>query len=245
MTGDKFLRGLLSPIPTRAVLHVLQSGYAADFVLGWSVESLNGLRNRSTAAGRLRAADPEFVHALELMREIQVAGGVSIGVEPGKTEGDTTVVVFGRENLSPEALEKSAALRRLLDLPADQTSFRIVTSPVRAAKGALAMQPRSLLQVMMTLSSFVDVPPEHVAEQRAVPGVEKAADASSGLGVRIHHSRKRPADSYAAVQHRGVWFWVDDRDWHTKRVFVLIMFLFTLSDTSDAESLPVLTIPTS
>jgi hypothetical protein len=48
-----------------------------------------------------------------------------------------------------------------------------------------------------------------------------------------------------AVRHRGAWFWVDDRDWRSKRVFVLIMFLFTLSDTAADDRLPVLTIPTS
>ncbi len=131
MTGDKFLRGLLSPIPTRPYSTSCNRVTRPISSSAWSVESLNGLRNRSTAAGRLRAADPKFVHALELMREIQVAGGVSIGVEPGKTEGDTTVVVFGRESLPPETLEKSAALRRLLGLPADQTPSG--SSPRRGA----------------------------------------------------------------------------------------------------------------
>ena len=39
MTGDEFLRGLISPIPTASILYTLQSGYPADFVLGWTVES--------------------------------------------------------------------------------------------------------------------------------------------------------------------------------------------------------------
>jgi hypothetical protein len=45
LTGDKFLRGLMTPIQPSSVFFLLQSGYAADFVMALSVESLNGLRN--------------------------------------------------------------------------------------------------------------------------------------------------------------------------------------------------------
>mgnify|MGYP003693710369 CR=1 FL=1 len=31
LTGDKFLRGLISPIPTASILYTLQTGYAARF----------------------------------------------------------------------------------------------------------------------------------------------------------------------------------------------------------------------
>ena len=63
MTGEKFLRGLITPIDPKNIFFMLQSGYAADFLLGLTVESLNGVRNRSTAAGAVREADPEFVRA--------------------------------------------------------------------------------------------------------------------------------------------------------------------------------------
>ena len=63
MTGEKFLRGLITPIDPKNIFFMLQSGYAADFILGLTVESLNGVRNRSTAAGAVREADPEFVRA--------------------------------------------------------------------------------------------------------------------------------------------------------------------------------------
>ena len=52
MTGEKFLRGLITPIDPKNIFFMLQSGYAADFILGLTVESLNGVRNRSTAGGR-------------------------------------------------------------------------------------------------------------------------------------------------------------------------------------------------
>ena len=244
LTGDKFLRGLISPIPTKSILSTLQSGYAADFVLGWTVESLNGLRNRPAAPGVPGEADPAFVRALDLMREIQVAGGINLGVEEGKDKGET-VAVFRAENLPPTTTEKSTELRGLLGLPTQQLRSRVITSPGRGPAGELALQPRSLLQIMQAMSLFVEVPPEHLAQQWAVPGVEMAAELNSGSGVRIRYSREKPADAYAAVQYQGYWFWIDQSDWRTKRALFLVILLFTLTDTGGGEHLPVLTIPTN
>lgn len=71
MTGQKFLRGLMTPIEPKNIFFMLQSGYAADFILGLTVESLNGAHNRSATAGTVREADPEFVRVLQLLREVQ------------------------------------------------------------------------------------------------------------------------------------------------------------------------------
>ena len=65
MTGEKFLRGLITPLDPKNIFFLLQSGYAADFILGLAVESLNGVRNRSTAGGAVREADPDFIRALD------------------------------------------------------------------------------------------------------------------------------------------------------------------------------------
>jgi hypothetical protein len=46
LTGEKFLQSFLTPIHPAKVFSLVQSGYAADFILELSVESLNGLRNR-------------------------------------------------------------------------------------------------------------------------------------------------------------------------------------------------------
>jgi hypothetical protein len=60
-------------------LPMLQSGFAADFVLSMAVESLNGVRNRSTAAGAVREADPAFQQAIALLRDVQAAGAFGTG----------------------------------------------------------------------------------------------------------------------------------------------------------------------
>src|SRR5215471_7684173 len=118
-TGDKFLRGLITPLDPKNVFFLLQSGYAADFILGLAVESLNGVRNRSTAGGTVREADPDFVRALNLMREVQAAGAFGMRVEEDKVKGSTGVVFFRRDDVAPDIAEKGAEIRRLLKLPQD------------------------------------------------------------------------------------------------------------------------------
>ncbi|MGH7789289.1 MAG: hypothetical protein ACRERC_20635, partial [Candidatus Binatia bacterium] len=243
LTGEKFLHSLILPIPTTSVLYTLQSGYAADFVLTWAVESLNGLHNRSSALGAQRDADPMFAHALELLRDIQSNGGIDLGVEEGEGKQGTTVAIFRAENLAPSTIEKSAELRALLRLPAKQSRFRVITSPGPGPSDVLTIQPRSLLQVMQAMSAFVEVPAEHLAQQWAAPGAETGVGGASGAPMRIRQSPEEPVNPYAAVQYQEHWFWIDQSDWRSKRALVLAMLLFKLTNSGSSGGQPVLTIP--
>jgi hypothetical protein len=244
MTGDKFMRGLITPIDPKNVFFLLQSGYAADFILGMTVESLNGVRNRSTAGGTVREADPEFVRALDLMRQVQAAGAVGMRVEEDKAKGSTGVVFFRRGDLPADIAEKSAEIRRLLKMPADQEKFVLTYSPARGADGELAVNSRSMLQIMQALASHIDVPNAHVKDRSAWPSTEKTATAeSSQHNVRIYSGKDKPAGAFATVRYRDHWFWVDNGDFRTKRALTVIMFIFTLADTGNAEKLPLITIP--
>jgi hypothetical protein len=128
-------------------------------------------------------------------------------------------------------------------MPADQQKFTIVYSPVLGTESELAVNSRSMLQIMGAFASYIEVPPEHLKEQRASPGLENTGNADARRAVRMHSSKEKPSDAYAAVHYRDYWFWIDDRDWRTKRALTAIMFFFTLSDAGGAERVPLITIP--
>jgi hypothetical protein len=243
LTGEKFLRGLVTPIDPKNIFFMLQTGYAADFILGLTVESLNGVRNRTTVGGTVREADPEFIQALTLLREVQAAGAFGMRVEQDKAKGSTGVVFFRRGDVPPDIAQKSAEIRRLLKLPLDQDRFALSYSPVRGADNELTVNSRSMLQIMQAFASYMDVPPEHLKEHSATPSFENVAPENRRDVVRIHSGKSRPASSFAAVYYRNFWYWVDDGDLITKRALTAVMFFFTMSETGGNEALPLITIP--
>jgi hypothetical protein len=243
LTGEKFLRGLITPIDPKNIFFMLQSGYAADFILALTVESLNGVRNRSIVGGALREADPEFLRALQLMREVQAAGAMGMRIEEDKARGSTGVVFFRRDDVPADIADKGAEIRRLLKLPADQQKFTLTYSPARGAENELAVNSRSMLQIMGAFATYIDVPEAHLKENRASPAFESAAPEGVQKRVRILSGKEKPANAFAAVNYRDVWFWVDDGDWQTKRALTAVMFFFTLAETGVNEKLPLITIP--
>jgi len=52
-----------------------------------------------------------------------------------------------------------------------------------------------------------------------------------------------PKDAYVAVPYNGRWFWSANTDIRSKNVFSFVMLLFSISDTGQRGSAPVLTVP--
>lgn len=241
MTGEKFLRGLMMPIDPKNIFFLLQSGYAADFVLGLAVESLNGVRNSSTARGIVREADPDFPRLLELLREVQSDGAFGMRVEDDKAKGPLAVVFFRRDDASPAVAAKTAEIRRILGLSAEQHRFTLTYSPMRGTEDELTVNSRSMLQILGTLASYIEVPDAHLEDRSALPAFVDGA--THPRRARILSGKEKPESAFTAVRYRDHWYWVDQGDTDTKRVLTAVMFFFTLAETGAEDKLPLITIP--
>jgi hypothetical protein len=245
MTGDKLRRILITAIEPRNVFTLIQAGYDAEFTLSLAVESLNGVRNRSTAGLIVREADPAFIRALTLLREVQAAGVFGMQVEEDKTNKRSTgIIFFRRDDVPPDIAEKAAEIRRLLKMSPDQEKFVLTYAPARGATNELAVNSRSMIQVMQALASRADVPEAHLKAHKswAVPDLGSTQQAPQ-RNLRIFSGKQKPVGAFAAVHYRGYWFWVDDDDQDTKRALTVIVLFFTLAETGEAEKLPTVTIP--
>src|SRR5262249_20186762 len=121
LTGDKFVRGMMEPIPPQSIFSLIQSGYAADFVLGLGVDAMNGLRNQSFALGSQRTADPEFIRAVRLFRQIQISGAVGMRIEKSTDSAPATVLFFRKENMPSELENQILELKQLMGIgPGEQ-----------------------------------------------------------------------------------------------------------------------------
>jgi hypothetical protein len=232
-TGSKFLRGLLDPVPPATVLYLIQVGYPADFILELGIESIGGLRNRTDHAGEETKADPEFLRLAMLLRRIQERGGIGLRVEDTADKQQIVTFLFRPEALPEEALRDIADVKDLLGLARDRNHFRIVFSPVRTRPEELAVNSRSMLQMMGALATFAKAGPRAPPDTRQWPYPL----------LRVSAGAAAPGDAFVSVQYRNLWFWIDDRDWRSKRTFSTVLFMFTHADTDVGARLPVITIP--
>ena len=84
LTGNDFIKKLMTPIPPTAVLFLLQSGYSAVLVMQIAVDSINGVANESRRAGMSRPGNPEFIRLAQLLYELQLANALQIRIERSK-----------------------------------------------------------------------------------------------------------------------------------------------------------------
>ncbi len=238
LSGNRFLRSSVMPLPPSSVFFTIQAGWPADGVLSFAIASINGLKNQEASVGGVTPPDPDFLRVLELLRKIQLSGAVALRILVDGQKQQTTLLTFRTREISPELAANIAEVRRLLRLDPEAQDLKLVFAVTPANSQEVAVVTRSLLQIMAMMATYVEVPPKDIAEGRATPGL------NTPTPVRIRCAEKRPADAFAAVAYRGRWFWVDDRDLKTKRALGLLLLLHTLADTGEREPLPLITIPT-
>ena len=138
-TGSQFIRNLTNPINPGSVLFLLQSGYPADIVFDLTVDTINGLKNRSVSGGQLRPADPEFTRMVQAMRKAQISGHVGIRVQHEKEKQDSVTMFFQDKNIDPELARELAEVRKSLGLDPSRGEFRVVFGATAANPNEIAI----------------------------------------------------------------------------------------------------------
>jgi hypothetical protein len=242
--GDKFARSLMAPIPPPAILNLMQAGYPVDLIFRMLVQEINGIRNRFGGEARARTADPEFYLLLEKMRKIQSDGAVGMRVQRKDKEEAALLVFRGKRDPAMEAL--SLEVRKLLGVNPEASEINVVYGTVPRNDREIALQTRSLLEVLVDLSADIEVPAAHVAEQRVAPTHVEQMDTRGAIPplIRIRNSSEKPGDAFVSIPYRNIYFWIDDRDMRSKKIFSFLMFVFTLVETGEKGAAPIVTIPT-
>jgi hypothetical protein len=246
LTGPDFIKTMMTPFPPSAVMFLIEAGWPVDVVIRAGVQAINGLRNHK--GGLLgHPPDPEFVELVKLLRRIQQAGAMGISLQRDKDSQEATMFIFHTRRLTPELATDVAAVKQMLRIKPDVNELRITYGADALGEKELALQTRSGYQVMIELASLVTAPPAHVADHRTIAGDLKPADGKPVLPplVAIQSGVEEPADAFVRVRYRDHWFWIDDRDFQSKRVLSFLMVLFTLSETGQRLQQPILTIRTN
>ena len=243
LTGADFVKTMMTPFPPGTIMFLVEAGWPVDVILQIGVQAINGLRNfRGGPFGH--PADPEFVEVIRLLKRIQAVGGVGFKLQREKENETANILLFHTRHVTPETAQDIAQVKQLLRLNPDAADLKITYGADMLSDNELALHTRSGYQVLVELAWLVSVPPEHVADHRTAGMTTSSAVQAASLTqlMSIQSGTKRSADSFTQVRYRDHWYWIDDRDFISKRVFTFLTVLFTLSETGQKIQQPILTI---
>lgn len=242
MSGEKFARSMMSPVPPAVVMGMVESGYSADTVFRVLVKSVNGVRSQMSLYNRSIPADPQYYPLLDLLRGLQESGAFSIRLKT-RESGEVLLLVLG--NPKTQAFEEDIRkVRQILGLKEGVDQYSVVYGSATVGDEEIALLTRSLLEVLTDIAASVEVPPEDVAEGRVGVTMESTSPGYRAPLVHIAYSGEEPEDAFAAAPYRDGWFWISDRDFPSKKIFSFLMFLMTLTESGGKQGAPVMTIST-
>ena len=243
LTGEQFTRNLLTPIPPGAIFSLVQAGWPIDRIFVICVQSINGIDNRAGTTAFSREADPDFYRLILALRRMQQSGGVGMRVERREDKLDT--IMFFERPSDEQTREDREMIKQLLGLASDTNEFALAYGRLPKSPGELAVLSRSIMEILMEMSTHVEVPQTELDEGRVMPVLENSSDAPPDVAsvIQVRCSEDKPTDAYVSAKYRGRWFWIDDRDPRSKGMLTFLMILFSLTETGGASGAPLLTIP--
>lgn len=251
LQGAEYAERLLSPIAPETIFLLSQAGWSLERLMLCCVDSFGFKTNARSATGPTPDMMPDnsaFRRMAAELRELQTAGAFSVDIE--ETNGDEALnhrVVLSF-NFDGEESDRTRALARRVELPADVTSLEITdVARDQDAGDAFLIRGRALLGVLYALSQAVEAPPEHVAAgfvttSRVTEGGPQSWEDVLGGIFRVASSDQRPENAFVAVAYRDHWFYIPDDDLEAKSTFDLIGHIFALQTGAADGRRPLLTI---
>jgi hypothetical protein len=242
LAGERFINGVLRPLPPQTVFALIEAGHPADFVLQMAVRAINDISNISRLPPRAHAGNPDFAELIAALRRIQRAG--AIGMRTEKRDGHQVTLISIRSIVGGAAENDVRFVKQVLRLDPQKQEYRLASGSYRRDPDEILMLTRSIQEIMAELSVGVDVPGDDLAEGRATRIAQTPSrDGHRAPFLQIRSGAEPPSDAFAAVHYRRLWFWVDDRDLSSKRVFMFLRMFASLAETGVVPQAAIVTIP--
>ena len=238
IAGQQFVQDLLTaPNPGR-LLEMMQAGWPHDLVIRTSILSVNGVDNSITLPSRSRQADAEFFEMFRLWASL--ANSDLLRLRRTSQAKGTGLTLYVAPESRPELASDLQRFREILSLDPDITEYQVVFGKVPRTD-EIAILTASLWDTMTILAWQISVPPEHIEAGRT--GKTFTSSHPNYLTpIDVRYSRKEPDDAYASVYMHNHWFYIDQNDLKSKRVFTFLELMMNLTETDVASQAPIMTI---
>jgi len=271
MNGQLYALTMLTPISPAIVFGLLDAGWPADKVLRLGVNSINGLENSHVSFGFQYRASVEFADFLGLVRKLQQRNALVIKIEvstqsappagavtppqgselaasttPTPVRVPTNVeMIINRELLDDTFVQNMNEVLITMGLDPNLNRYKIVYNDDKIGTDTLAVESRSVLQILGELATYVQVPRSDIERgvlSELVPIPESNFSGFDHL-MRIRSGPDEPTRAYAKVRYRNLWFWVDLSDHSSKRTFTFIAMLMNMVEPDIASQGPQVVTP--
>ena len=253
LTGEAFVRQMLTPIPIETLILLFQAGWPIDTVFRIVVQEMNDLENASPASGPTPRREPifqDFLEAADIFGDLQKRRIIEWGA--GDKAGEEATM-YVRQDVSAEEKKSIARLKTLLHLKhpgGGNEQYRVQYGACLTDSNTLNLVTRSMTDILFYVSQAVEAPSEH--RERNLITITRGPDGTPFDWGRLHRgqikirsSKEEPKDAYIAVQYRGFWFYLEDSDLDSKSTFLLLEILGDLQAGTTPSAAPVLTLPVS
>lgn len=253
LTGEAFVRQMLSPIPIETLILLFQAGWPIDTVFRLVVQETNDLENASPASGPTPEREPiflQFLEAASIFGDLQKRRIIEWGIS--EKDGETANMYI-RTDLSPGEDQSVAKLKTLLGIgsPVDgMEKYQVGYGVCFTDSKTLNVVTRSMTDILFYVSQAVEVPAVH-KEKNLITITRKPDGTPFDWGqlhqeqIKIRSSKEEPENAYIAIQYRGYWFYLEDSDLDSKSTFLLLEILGDLQAGTTPSAAPVLTLPVS
>ena len=247
LTGEAFVRRVLSRIPLETILLLDSSGWSTDRVLRMCVERLNNLENAPKASGPTPSVGSDvsaFRRAISLLTLFQDEQQLMFLRKSPNTESPFIAKFTPAGMARPEFRE----LTNLLDLDPSTGEYTFTENSLRMDRQTIFCSARSFMGVLYFLSQAVEVPEKDisagvVAVTKTPSGETFDLDSITNGLLSIQSGPSKPRTANISVNYRNSCFYIDDTDITSKSTFALLRQLFALQSKNSDAGVPVLTLP--
>ena len=241
--GRDFRNGFLVPVAPQSIVSAIVMGWPPDLVLRLGVQSINGIPNALISGDRDSDADPRFPRIAALLQELIVGNVIELALERTASGSSPTVLIIRNPDRGSSAdISMLRELRQLLGLSPSASKISVEFGRTRPVAGNVVnLQTRSYIQILYAVAATIDVPDADIAA-----GITRRTVADDPLSGRptlaIRSATSDPGAAHVKTKYKGRWFWIDNADLESKRAFVLLLTLLTLTDRGENAQEPLLTI---